>query len=119
MCATRPESAIPTRNALLGSCVATMQSTLGGVVRRDAPSEQRGRILSRYQGLNGLGYGIGLAVMGTAADRYGLRATFLGSGIAVALLVLASQRVSAWSAAIDAEPTLATLAPLPAAHSSA
>ena len=101
---------------LLGSCVAAMQSTLVGVVQRDAPSEHRGRIVSWYQGLNGLGYGIGLAVMGTAADRYGLRTTFLGSGIAVALLVLASQRVSAWSAAIDAEPTLA---PLPATHSSA
>ena len=101
---------------VLGSCVAMTQSTLGGVVQRDAPSEQRGRILSWYQGLNGLSYGVGLALMGAAADHFGRRTTFLASGLALAVLVIATQRVGAWSAAIDGEPAPV---PLPAAHSAA
>ena len=49
---------------VLGACVAMMQSVFGGVVQRDASPQHRGRILSWYQGCNGMAYGIGLLGMG-------------------------------------------------------
>ena len=85
----------------MGASVATLQSVFGAVVQRDASIHHRGRILSWYSGLTGLSYGIGLLGMGAMADRWGLRVTFLCSGIAVAALVVWTHRSSAWSAAID------------------
>jgi MFS family permease len=86
---------------VMGACVATVQSVLGGVVQRDASPQHRGRILSWYQGLNGLGYGIGLLVMGTASDRFGLRATFIASGILTGALIVAVRRSPRWAAGLD------------------
>jgi MFS family permease len=100
---------------VLGGCATTVQSVLGGVLQRDAPPAHRGRILSWYQGMNGLSYGIGLTVMGLLGDRYGLRATFATSGLLLAVAVVVSQRVAAFSDAIDGE----SAAPVLAAQSSA
>jgi MFS family permease len=80
------------------------------VLQRDAPPAHRGRILSWYQGMNGLSYGIGLTVMGLLGDRYGLRATFATSGLLLAVAVVVSQRVAAFSEAIDGESATAVLA---------
>ena len=86
---------------VMGSCVAMTQSVLGGVIQRDASMQHRGRILSWYQGLNGLGYGIGLLVMGMASDAFGLRSTFLVSGILTAVLIVVARRTPQWAAGID------------------
>lgn len=93
---------------VMGSCIAAVQSVFGGVVQRDATPQHRGRILSWYQGLNGLAYGIGLLLLGLAADRFGLRATFIVSGIVTAALVIGARRSTIWVAAIDGEPLPAT-----------
>ncbi|MCU1503904.1 MAG: arabinose efflux permease family protein [Ilumatobacteraceae bacterium] len=86
---------------VMGSCVAVVQSVFGGVVQRDASPEHRGRILSWYQGMNGLAYGIGLLGLGAASDRYGLRTVFVGSGIALVVLILACRRSLTWASAVD------------------
>ncbi|MEO6125812.1 MAG: MFS transporter [Ilumatobacteraceae bacterium] len=88
----------------MGSCVAMTQSVLGGVIQRDASRQHRGRILSWYQGLNGLGYGVGLLVMGLASDAFGLRATFMVSGILTATLIVVAHRLPRWAADLDGLP---------------
>ncbi|MCU1392227.1 MAG: arabinose efflux permease family protein [Ilumatobacteraceae bacterium] len=85
----------------MGSCVAVVQSVLGGVVQRDATLEHRGRILSWYQGLNGLAYGIGLLGLGVLSDRFGLRTTFGVLGFVIVGVVIAARRSSVWADAID------------------
>ncbi len=86
---------------LMGSCVAIVQSVLGGVVQRDATIQHRGRILSWYQGLNGLAYGVGLLTLGLVSDHIGLRATFIGTGVITAGLVCVARRSLTWADAID------------------
>jgi predicted MFS family arabinose efflux permease len=88
---------------VLGSSMAVLQSVLGTVVQRDASALHRGRILSWYQGLNGLCYGIGLLIMGWTADSYGLRPTFIAAGLALAVFVVLARRSDAWADAMDGE----------------
>ena len=49
----------------------------------------------------GLAYGVGLLVMGTLSDRYGLRTTFVVSGLVVATVVVLARRSTTWTNAID------------------
>jgi MFS family permease len=86
---------------VLGAAMAMVQSVFGSVVQRDAPPSHRGRILSWYQGAVGLAYGIGLLGMGLLADRYGLRTTFVLSGLVVATVVVLTRRSAMWTNAID------------------
>lgn len=86
---------------VMGACIATMQSVFGGVVQRDATAQHRGRILSWYQGFNGMAYGIGLLTLGYTSDRFGLRATFAVSGVLTAALLLFARRTSTWADALD------------------
>lgn len=86
---------------IMGSCVAVVQSVLGGIVQRDASLQHRGRILSWYQGLNGLAYGVGLLTLGVASDQFGLRGTFVVSGILTAALVVVARRSANWADALD------------------
>jgi MFS family permease len=86
---------------LLGASMAMVQSVFGSVVQRDAPPSHRGRILSWYQGAIGLAYGVGLLGMGMLSDRYGLRATFVVSGLVAAGVVVAARRSAMWTDAID------------------
>ncbi|MCU1399821.1 MAG: arabinose efflux permease family protein [Acidimicrobiales bacterium] len=88
----------------MGSCVAVVQSVLGGVVQRDASDVHRGRILSWYQGLNGLAYGIGLLGLGVLSDRFGLRTTFGVAGVVTALMLVMARRSTTWAVAIDGHP---------------
>jgi MFS family permease len=98
---------------VMGSCVAMTQSVLGGVVQRDASAEHRGRILSWYQGTNGLAYGMGLLGMGVASDHFGLRATFVASGVVTLGLIVVARRSTVWADAIDGRT-----APVPSAAAS-
>ena len=86
---------------VMGACIAVMQSVFGGVVQRDATSEHRGRIISWYQGFNGMAYGIGLLTLGYTSDRFGLRTTFAVSGVLTAALLVAGRRSPVWADAID------------------
>ena len=86
---------------LMGAGMAMVQSVFGSVVQRDAPPTHRGRVLSWYQGAVGLAYGVGVLGMGTLADRYGLRATFMVSGVIVATVVVLARRSAVWTNAID------------------
>ena len=86
---------------VMGACIAVMQSVFGGVVQRDASPEHRGRIISWYQGFNGMAYGLGLLTLGFTSDRFGLRTTFAVSGVLTAALLLAGRRSPTWADAID------------------
>jgi len=86
---------------VMGACIAMMQSVFGGVVQRDASAQHRGRILSWYQGFNGMAYGLGLLTLGYTSDRFGLRPTFAVSGLLTAALLLAVRRTTAWADALD------------------
>ncbi len=92
---------------LMGAGMAMVQSVFGSVVQRDAPPSHRGRVLSWYQGAVGLAYGVGLLGMGMLSDRYGLRTTFVLSGIIVATVVVLARRSPMWTDAIDGiEPSV-------------
>ena len=86
---------------VMGASMAMVQSVLGSTVQRDAPTLHRGRVLSWYRGALGLSYGIGLLGMGALSDRYGLRPTFVVSGLVVGLVVVLARRSAWWMAAID------------------
>ena len=86
---------------VIGAGMAMVQSVFGSVVQRDASPLHRGRILSWYQGAIGLAYGVGLLVMGTLSDRYGLRTTFVVSGVVVSTVVILTRRSTTWTNAID------------------
>ena len=86
---------------VMGACIAMMQSVFGGVVQRDASAQHRGRILSWYQGFNGMAYGLGLLMLGYTSDRFGLRPTFAVSGLLTAALLLAARRTTTWADALD------------------
>jgi MFS family permease len=87
--------------AVLGGVIAMCQSTMGGVVQRDAPPEHRGRILSWYFGIIGLSYGVGLTIVGAISDRFGPRTTFAVAGVIVGVFALVAVRTPAWRTGLD------------------
>jgi MFS family permease len=88
--------------APLGAFIAMGQSSMGGVVQRDAPTAHRGRVLSWFQGCVGLSYGIGLWSMGQIADRVGLVDTFIGCAVVtVVLLAMVARPGGRWAQAVD------------------
>ena len=73
----------------LGGCIAVVQSMLIATNQHHAPEENRGRILSWWQGMVGLSYGLGLWLHGRLGDIFSLRTSlatgaiivFIGGGI--------------------------------------
>jgi MFS family permease len=86
---------------VLGGVIAVCQSTIGGVVQRDAPAEHRGRILSWYFGIIGLSYGVGLTIVGAIVDRFGPRTTFVFAGSIVAAFAFGAARSFRWRSGMD------------------
>jgi MFS family permease len=88
--------------APLGASIAIAQSTFGGVVQRDAPTEHRGRVLSWYAGCMGLSYATGLWWVGSLADRIGIETAFVVAAlVAMALLIVATRISDTWGPAIN------------------
>jgi predicted MFS family arabinose efflux permease len=67
----------------LGGTVAMVQSMLIATNQQYAPRENRGRILSWWQGLVGLAYGTGLWVHGRIGDSIGLRTSLTVGAVIV------------------------------------
>lgn len=99
--------------ALMGAASATMFASFSGIVQRDAPVAQRGRVLSWQQGTGGLAYGVGLFVQGALADVVGLVPLFVGAGVLTAAVVVACRVAPQWASIVDAE-TVAPAHPVPA-----
>jgi MFS family permease len=89
--------------ALMGAASATMFAAFSGVVQRDAPVAQRGRVLSWQQGTGGLAYGAGLFAQGALADVVGLVPLFVGAGVLTAAVVVACRVAPRWASVVDAE----------------
>lgn len=87
--------------AVLGGSVAIAQSSYGGVVQRDAPEAQRGRILSWYTAITGTSYGIGLYGMGALSDRFGQVRSFAVVCTALAAVLVVAGRSATVRSIID------------------
>lgn len=89
----------------LGACVAMLFVTGMSILQRDAPAEQRGRVMSIAQASMGMSYGLGLIWVGALADATNLR---LALGAAAALFglgfVYLLNRSLNWRRAVDGLP---------------
>lgn len=88
---------------VLGGSGAAMFGALTGVVQRDAPPEERGRVLSWFQGTVGACYGAGLWVAGSAVDRFGLHPTMVYMGVSTGAIVVVAWLSPHWRPLIDDE----------------
>lgn len=90
--------------AMLGAASSITFASFSGVVQRDTPPEERGRVLSWHQGAMGLCYGVALSVWGAAADRWGLEPVFLAGAVAtLAVVAFTRFRSRRWAALIDGD----------------
>ncbi len=103
--------------ACMGAASATTFAALSGVVQRDAPLAQRGRVLSWHQGVGGLAYGIGLFGQGALADRVGLSPLFAVAGAITVAVVAVTRLLPRWRSVVDAEVAVTT-GPVPVVTSS-
>jgi predicted MFS family arabinose efflux permease len=87
--------------AALGAVSAITFSSFMGVVQRDAPATERGRILAWQQGAIGLTYGAGLTLHGMAADRFGLQTLYVVGGLCTLAVVVATRRIPRWADRMD------------------
>jgi MFS family permease/tetratricopeptide (TPR) repeat protein len=87
--------------AALGAVSAITFSSFMGVVQRDAPATERGRILAWQQGAIGLTYGLGLTVHGIVADRFGLQPLYIAGGLCTLAVVVAMRRAPQWADRMD------------------
>ncbi len=88
---------------LLGGTVAMVQSMLIATNQQYAPRENRGRILSWWQGLVGLSYGTGLWLHGRLGDSVGLRTSLtVGAGLVFISGGIVSIMRPRWRHLIDA-----------------
>ena len=86
----------------LGAAAASSMTTMMYIIQRDAPHAQRGRILSIMQALSGLGYAIGLVMVGALGDAFGMRVGLLCAALLfTTLTLLVIRRLSYWRNALD------------------
>lgn len=84
--ALAPTAALATLGAaVLGAGSTSFFTTSMAVVQRDAPDDERGRVLSIAQGSIGFGYGIGIIWVGLLADVVGARWAFGAAALALAV----------------------------------
>ena len=76
----------------LGASVSLWFATMQGIAQRDAPTEQRGRILSLNQAAMGTAYGIGLLILGKVGDTFSLRWAFGGCAVVAAIVLTITAR---------------------------
>ena len=88
--------------AVLGAGTASSFITTSAVMQRDAPAERRGRVLAFNQANMGVSYGLGLVLVGSLGDLFGLRTAFLLAAIAYPLgFVALTRRSAGWRQALD------------------
>lgn len=89
---------------LLGGTIAMVQSMLIATNQQYVPRENRGRVLSWWQGLVGLSYGTGLWLHGRIGDAIGLRTSLT---VAAAIVFVSGGIISylrpRWRHLIDAD----------------
>lgn len=88
--------------ACMGFCSSGIFVTGMSTVQRDAPSEQRGRVMSIAQASMGCGYGAGLVLVGAIGDAVNLRVGFLvAAAIFASGFAYLTHRSAHWREAID------------------
>jgi DHA1 family inner membrane transport protein len=86
----------------LGAGSALWFANVQGLAQRDAPAEERGRVLSLNQAAMGMSYGLGVAVVGRIGDVFGMRVAFsLAALLAGASLVAIGRRFPHWRDVAD------------------
>jgi MFS family permease len=89
----------------LGICASSVFVITQTVAQRDAPAEQRGRVMSINQASMGAGYGCGILIVGSLGDAISLRAAF---GFATLIWVVGfgflAYRSKTWRQALDGAP---------------
>jgi MFS family permease len=87
---------------VLGGSIATVQSLMIATNQHHAPAANRGRILSWWQGMVGLGYGAGLWIHGRLGDVIGLKTSLIGAAAIVTFGGGVFSRVRpSWRALVD------------------
>lgn len=92
--------------AALGTISSATIITMMSTAQRDAPAETRGRVLSLFQAVNGLMYGIGLMTIGFLGDVINLRVAFIvGATVNMTYGAILVWRLPRWRAALDGTAT--------------
>lgn len=87
---------------VLGFGATLVFASMMSLVQRDAPSDQRGRVMSIMQAVTGTTYGIAVLLFGRLADVIGLRSAMTASAIfGIAATIIAVIRYPHWRAIID------------------
>jgi MFS family permease len=101
--ALAPTAALATLGAaILGAGSASFFTTSMAVVQRDAPDDERGRVLSIAQGSIGFGYGLGIIWVGLLADLVGARWAFGAAALVLAIGFAVITTIGfVWQAAVN------------------
>ena len=98
---------------IMGFGAAVYFASMMALVQRDAPSDQRGRVMSLMQSTTGTSYGLAIVVFGRLGDGIGLRqALTLAAILGIVVTLVALVRYPHWRGIVDiqraSEPDLAT-----------
>lgn len=86
----------------LGAGATLWFANMQALAQRDAPAEQRGRVMSLNSSAMGTAYGIGLVGLGQAGDTFGLRWAFGGAAVIAALAMVTALRLRPdWRLIVD------------------
>lgn len=93
---------------LVGGCYMLALSSFSTIAQRLAPAAQRGRVLSINNGVLGLLYPLGAVSQGWLGDHVGVRRVTVGSGIALAAVLVGVRLLRpGFTAAISESVTVA------------
>lgn len=99
--------------SVLGAVSAATIITMVSTAQRDAPPDTRGRVLSLFQAINGLMYGVGLLTIGFLGDILNLRIAFvIGAVVNLSYSAVLALRLPRWRSAFDGDAATSPDAPV-------
>ncbi len=98
---------------IMGFGAAVFFASVMALVQRDAPPDQRGRVMSLMQSTTGTSYGLAILIFGQLGDAVGLRqALMLAAILGIVVTLAALVRYPHWRGIVDiqraSEPDLST-----------
>jgi MFS family permease len=77
-------------------------ASMMALIQRDAPSDQRGRVMSMFQAITGSSYGVAVLCFGRLGDAVGLRWAMTAAAVfGIAATITGVIRYPHWRSIID------------------